>query len=145
MQRRAVVTLGICLVLTLLGCNRAPSPDFAPVQGTVTINGKPQKGLLIRFSPDPEKGNGMPALASGTSDDQGKYSLRYEFRNKEGEGAPVGWHRVTLIDTSVGFTPQGSKPKPSAVPAVYNSPTTTPLVVEVRPGENHALNLEVKK
>jgi hypothetical protein len=131
-------SVGICalgLAVALSGCGSEPRPEFAPVSGTVRINGRPQPRLLLRFSPDAEKGNGLPAIATGTSDAQGKYTLRYEFRGEEGEGAPVGWHRVSVIDTSVGHTPQGQMPKPSAVPLPYSNPSTSPLQKEVKPGE----------
>jgi len=124
-----------CLAVLLTGCGGEPGPEFAPVTGVVRINGTPQPKLLLRFSPDPEKGSPLPAVATGTSDAQGKYTLNYEFRGEEGAGAPVGWHRVSVIDTSVGHTPQGQQPKPSAVPYQYSNPSTTPLTKEVKPGE----------
>ena len=136
MSRRS--SIGICVIFLatmLSGCGSEPGPEFAPVAGVVRINGRPHPKLLVRFSPDPEKGNGLPAVASGTSDAQGKYTLNYEFRGEEGTGAPVGWHRVSVIDTSVGHTPQGQMPKPSAVPYQYSTPSTTPLAKEVKPGE----------
>ena len=109
------------------------------------INGKPETGITVRFTPDPEKGNGFPAFASGTTDAQGKYTLKFEFRDKEGAGAPVGWHRVTLFDTKVGFTPPGALPKPSAVPHIYTNSSTTPFVFEVKAGDLQKIDLAVKK
>jgi len=136
MSRRSILSLcAVCLAAIATGCDGEPSPDFAPVAGVVRINGKPQPKLLVRFSPDPEKGNGLPAVATGTSDAQGKYTLKYEFRGEEGAGAPVGWHRVSVVDTSVGHTPQGQMPKPSAVPLQYSNPATSPLTKEVKPGD----------
>jgi hypothetical protein len=136
MSRRSPLSLcAVCLAALATGCGSEPSPEFAPVSGVVRISGKPQPKLLVRFSPDPEKGNGLPAVATGTSDAQGKYTLNYEFRGEEGAGAAVGWHRVSVIDTAVGHTPQGQMPKPSAVPQQYSNPSTTPLTKEVIPGE----------
>jgi hypothetical protein len=126
------------------GCGGEPSPDFAPVAGVVRINGKPQRALLLRFSPDPEKGSDLSAVATGTSDEQGKYTLRYEFRGEEGTGAPVGWHRVSVIDTSVGHTPQGQQPKPSAVPYQYSNPSTTPVIMEVKPGDQ-TIDIDIRR
>jgi hypothetical protein len=139
--------MAVCALLSALflsGCSE-PSPEFAPVTGVVRINGKPERGLLVRFSPDPEKGNNMPAVASATTDDQGNYTLKYEFRGQEGDGAPVGWHRVSVSDTKVGVTLQGQRPKPSAVPYVYGRHTSTPFVFEVKAGEQNKIDLEVKK
>jgi hypothetical protein len=138
----AVCTL---FVATLVAGCRDKGPEFASVEGVVRINGKPERGLLVRLSPDAEKGNGLPAFASGKTDEQGKYTLKGEYRGKEGTGAPVGWHRVTIVDSKVGSTPQGQEPKPSAVPFVYGSVTTTPLVIEVKAGGPQTIDLEVKK
>lgn len=143
-MRNRLCAIGFLVLLS--GCGSEPSLDYTPVEGVVTINGKPEKGVMVRFSPDPEKGNALPGVATGKTDDQGKYALRYEYRGKEGIGAPVGWHRVTLIDTKVGFTPQGQQPKPSAVPQIYSNTATTPLVVEVKASsEPQSIPLEVKK
>ena len=132
-------------IATLVSCHREQGPDFAPVEGVVRINGRPERGLWVRYSPDAEKGNGLPAFATGKTDEQGKYTLKYEYRGKEGAGAPVGWHRVSLIDSKVGLTPQGQAPKPSSVPYEYGSVSTTPLIIEVKAGELQTIDLDVKK
>ncbi len=136
MSRRSNISIcALCLAASLSGCGGEPRPEFGSVSGVVRINGRPQPKLLVRFAPDPEKGNGLPASATGTSDAEGKYSLKYEFRGEEGEGAPVGWHRVSVIDTAVGHTPQGQQPKPSAVPYQYSNPSTSPITKEVKSGD----------
>jgi hypothetical protein len=143
-QRRALIVNGFVIALGLTGCNREPQVEFGKVQGIVRVNGQPQRGALVQFSPDREKGNGVPIFANGTSDDQGRYTLKYGHEGKIAEGAPVGWHRATVLDTTVGATPQGQEPKPSAVPMAYGTPATTPLLVEVKPGDN-TIDLDVKK
>ena len=143
-HRRALILNGLWIAIGLAGCKDGPSVEFANVQGIVQVNGKPQRGAMVQFSPDREKGNGVPAFANGTSDDQGKYTLKYGYQGKVGDGAPVGWHRVSVIDTTVGVTPQGQTPKPSAIPMEYGTPATTPLLVEVKAGDNN-IDLNVKK
>ena len=133
----------VFFIVLAAGCHEK-GPEFAPVKGVVRINGRPERGLVVRFAPDPGKGNGMPAFASGKTDDQGAYTLKYEYRGKDGIGAPIGWQRATVFDSKVGVTPQGQEPKPSAVPLLYGSISTTPLVVEVKPGDN-SIDLDVKK
>jgi hypothetical protein len=133
-HRRALILNGLCLLIFLAGCKREPKLEFGDVQGTVRINGQPKAGLVLRFSPDREKGNGLPAFASGKSDEQGKYALHYEFQGHEGTGAPVGWHRITVFDSTIPIPPQGTEPKPSSVPQAYGNAATTPLLKEVKPG-----------
>lgn len=144
LHQRALVMAGILVMLAITGCNRGPHVEFGKVQGVVRVNGNPQRRALIQFSPDREKGNGVPIFANGTSDEEGKYTLKYGYEGKIADGAPVGWHRVTVLDTTVGATPQGQTPKPSAVPMEYSVPATTPLLVEVKLGEN-TIDLDVKK
>src|SRR5258708_3971391 len=129
MSRRSWMTVCAIFSVTLVSGCREKGPSFAPVQGVVRLNGQPERGLLVRSSPDAEKGNGMPAFATGKTDEQGKYTLKYEYRGKEGIGAPVGWHRVTIVDSKVGVTPQGQEPKPSSIPYAYGSVSTTPLLI----------------
>jgi hypothetical protein len=139
--------MAVCALFfaTLMSGCREKGPGFAPVLGVVRINGQPERGLLVRLSPDAGRGNGLPAFATGKTDDQGKYALKYEYKGKEGIGAPVGWYRVTIIDSKIGFTPQGQEPKPSSIPYSYASASTTPLLIEVKPGELQTIDLDVKK
>jgi hypothetical protein len=144
MFRQLLTFAGVITVLAIVAGCREKGPEFAPVKGVVRINGTPERGLLVRFAPDPAKGNGLPAFATGKTDDQGKYTMKYDYRGKEGDGAPVGWYRAAIHDSKVGFTPQGQASKPSAVPQAYGNAATTPLVVEVKPGDN-SIDLDVKK
>jgi len=139
--RLIALTLCLCLVLSVDGCSK-PAPDFAPVHGTLHVKGKLLRGMRVNFLPDAEKGNQWNAIARGTTDGSGKYSLEYEFEGKEGTGAPVGWHRVIVEDTTRPPTPQGQTPPPPLIPVKYSNPASTPLLKEVKPGEQ-TIDLEV--
>jgi hypothetical protein len=83
---------GVLLTFVPLGCGepvRPPPPEvLAPVEGTVTLGGKPTPGIHISFVPHAEtKGNG----ASCMTDDAGKYQLK-TLRGKS--GVPVGTYSV---------------------------------------------------
>src|SRR5262245_35652371 len=101
-------------LLVIPGCGEK-EPEFGQVSGVVRVNGQPQGRLLVRFLPDPEKGNALPYIASGKTDKDGKYSLHYAWQDKEGDGAPVGWHRVVLQDTALSGIPQGQAPPPPVI------------------------------
>lgn len=143
---RGLVVGGVVLVGLAAGCSRGP--EFAEVEGVVTLDGKPLDSVEIVFLPDPEKGNKGPR-ASAYTDEQGRYKLRCEQADKD--GAVVGPHRVCVIDiTAVTMLanmpglrapgplaePLGSpeKPKAARVPATYSSAAQTPFHVEVKPG-----------
>lgn len=139
LARYGVMWVGMCLTITAAGCGqRGPNVEFAKVQGKVLVNGHPQPNVQVLFVPDREKGIGLPAFAGTVSDDKGEYKLKYSYMNHTGEGAPVGWCRVTLIDMSAGNS------KTSAIRPIYGSPLASPLLVEVKPGEN-TIPLEATK
>ena len=115
------------------GCGESP-PEFGQVTGVVRVKGRPQSRLMVRFLPEPVDGKELAANASGTTDDQGKYELRYYYKGEEGLGAPVGWNRVLLEDTRLSALAQGQRAPPQIIPPEYNSPGTTPLRKEVKPG-----------
>src|SRR5262245_7328863 len=132
--------LSFLAALSIVGCRGGAEPlDTGNVQGVIRVNGKPQPSLRVRFMPDREKGNGKPAFATGFTDQQGKYTLTYEYHNKEAPGAPVGWNRVVLDDT----TRKPGQPW-TLFPQTYSSPTETPLVYEVKPGDN-TIDIDVPK
>jgi hypothetical protein len=136
---------GILLFLLSFSCGcHDGGPEISRVDGIIRLNGKPAPGMMVRFLPDPQQGNDVAIDASGVSDEQGRYVLEYSYQGQEGEGAPVGWHRVLVSDATLPYTPQGRTPPPSRVPFEYASPATTPLAVEVKPGEQ-TIDLEVKR
>src|SRR4051794_37230804 len=143
------LTLSLFIVLFTCGlgatgCTKKPQPEIGQVDGVVRVNGKPQGRLLVRFLPDPAKGNKWPINATGKTDAQGKYTLAYSYDGKDGAGAPVGWHRVLIEDTALSGVPQGQTPPPPLVPPTYNSPASTPLDKEVKPGAQ-TIDLDAKQ
>ena len=84
--------LGISVFLGLnLGCGDS---RLAPVSGVVTLDGKPVANVVVSFQPasegaDPDFNPG----SGGTTDVEG----RYELSTREGNGAVVGEHTVTLV------------------------------------------------
>jgi hypothetical protein len=144
------------MVPCLSGCNG--DPEFAEVEGVVTLDGKPLPDVEVAFLPDPEKGNKGPRTASYT-DEQGRYRLHCEKPIKD--GAVLGPHRVCIIDVAAlptpppppgfhlkgqpmpGLSRTSSKPKVSRVPAAYSNPALTPFRdIEVKRG-TQTLNFDI--
>jgi hypothetical protein len=148
---------GAVLLSLVAGCGRGP--EFADVEGVVTLDGRPLDGVEVVFVPDADKGHNGPR-ASAFTDNQGRFQLHSDKVNKG--GAVVGLHRVYIRDVTyiaaVGLPAmRGSRPpaelappdaqpekaKRSRVPPAYSSPAETPLHVEVKPGrQTH--NIEIK-
>jgi hypothetical protein len=140
---RCLVIIVIALLAALPGCGKK-LPEFGKVSGVVRVNGQPQRRLLVRFMPDPEKGNALPINATGKTDNEGRYTLHYAWQENEGEGAPVGWHRVVIEDTGLSGVQQGQAPPPPVISPIFAGPASTPLKKEVKAGEQ-TIDLEATK
>ncbi|HUP81194.1 MAG TPA: hypothetical protein VM260_21770 [Pirellula sp.] len=91
-------SVGLAMVFvvfgTLLGCGGESLPKRVPVEGTVLYKQKPLAGATVSFKCD-----NAPRVASGITDDQGKFKLTMYEPN---DGAIPGDHKITVIklDTS---------------------------------------------
>jgi hypothetical protein len=159
-----------CILLPLAaataGCQRGSTWNLAPVEGTLTKEGRPLANIRVAFLVDLKAGTLGPQ-ASGITDEAGHYRLRTDHGD---EGAVVGKHRVVLFDLEVAqkqtlrslrkrqrndteqlspeiakrleeqLKPTGDVPR---VPPRYGRFNETPLRVEVHPGPQ-VIDLEVQ-
>jgi hypothetical protein len=125
-------------VLAALGCQK--EREFAEVEGTIKLEGKPIAGIEVLFLPDAEKGN-KGNTSSGMTDKDGRYRIRNDRDQKD--GTVLGAHRVVLIDSYANRDPSGLSNPPSRIPAEYADAGQTPLKdVEITSGkQTHDFNL----
>jgi hypothetical protein len=152
------------------GCMDAPTGGkvtFAPVSGTVTINGSPLSGA--RVSAYPETG----PVAMGVTDDMGKFSLT----TGSNEGAAVGKIGVAVTVPTAGESGAGAvdvtdvtaamqahaernRPQPgkpaggaaagandpskSVISTKYADPKTSGLSYEIKEGQDNVLTIDLK-
>jgi predicted small lipoprotein YifL len=77
----------ILVLVALAGCGKS-GPQVAPVQGRVTLDGRPLAFAEVAFQPD-----GGKRASMGRTDEEGRYELAY----KRGQpGAIVGPHTVRI-------------------------------------------------
>lgn len=92
--------LPVLALLLSLGCDGGSQLATAPVQGTVTLNGKSVSGGSLTFQPAADEGealSGKPATAEVQED--GSYVLTtYE----PGDGAVIGKHTVSFTPAIAG-------------------------------------------
>jgi hypothetical protein len=138
---RARWLLGLALVLAL-GCGKR----YAPVSGTVTLNGKPLANASVSFQPIAEKGVTEPGPGSaGKTNDKGEYTLASSTGK---EGAIVGKHRVmvSLHSVQVGESderpPRGGWPQAEKIPDRYNA--NTELTFDVQSGVSNKADFVLK-
>jgi hypothetical protein len=128
---------GAIAVLCLVGCDGIGVPT-APVEGTVTVAGKPMEGITVTFTPDAGR------VAQGITDASGKFTLN----TLSSKGAVPGKHKVSFAYTSVKLDASGKPPPgmgpdnintgkgPPVMPGApfnskYSSPATSGIEVEV--------------
>ena len=121
----------IVLVVTV-GCSRGDAPKTAPVEGTVTMAGKPLSRVGVTFLP-----TGTGPIASGNTDEKGQFSLRTV---KPGDGAVIGSHKVVLGAAEEG-PPRGGA---ASIPNRYGRPDTTDLTAEVKAGQTNVFTFDLK-
>jgi hypothetical protein len=155
---RVVLFSGLlALAATAGGCRRELTWNLAPVEGTITKDGRPLVGIEVVFWTDIEAGTQGPPT-SGVTDAAGHYELHTDAGDR---GAVVGRYRVCLYvprrkDDLRGkdSTRQAKLPKKDRaaeppvsgavqLPPVCSSFEKTPLRVEVRLGPQ-VIDLEVK-
>lgn len=147
---RFLFVFPLALLIVATGCSSGPR--VAPVKGKVTVGGKPVTTGQITFHSE----GGRPAI--GEIDAEGNYTLT---TFKQGDGAIVGKHTVTIHATKVGggsmgfaspedemrWTEQGMKKGGSnkilvpgkvewLVPEKYSRSESSDLKKEVKEGEN---------
>ncbi len=128
------------------GCGDS-GPKMAPVEGTVSLDGKPLNNIMVEFWPSSA---GPRSIA--VSDAQGRYKLMADDGKRE--GAAVGPHKVVLHDVSVyGENPpvgraaenvdvtKGKKPR---ISNKFASPETTTISQTVEDKKND-LNIDIPK
>jgi len=116
-------TLTACFCLSLVlapGCGQS-GPRLAPVEGTVTLNGKPVVGALVTFQPD----GPLASPSYGETDEDGHYFLKF---SPQREGAMIGMHTVSIT------TENENTKQPERLPPEYNQ--RSQLKKEVKDQEN---------
>jgi hypothetical protein len=139
--------LGAVVLLALTGCDNRPKLEFDEVEGKVTLNGKPLRGVLVRFYQISEKREQLP-YATGLTDATGFFTLTH---HKDQPGALVGTNRVVVNwpsrDMRVALAgDEAVVPPPSApIPLRYTVLEDNPLNVEVKAGGLQTIDLSLEE
>ena len=137
----------ISLVFAISGCGSdAPKgPEklsTTPVDGIVTLNGKPAAEVSISLHHSEGK-----VAPRGMSDKDGKFSISTYGKD---DGAPIGKYKVTAAkNMTKEISPGVLAPPPpggfkSDIPAKYESVNSTDISVEIKAGEKNSLKIDLK-
>jgi hypothetical protein len=114
------------LAIVVSGCGES-GPELAPVEGTVTLDGRPLESADVIFQPEDQK----PASFARTGADG-----HYELMRKRGVmGASIGQHTVRIT------IPRSMFKNPPEIPTRYN--TDSELKREVKSGEDNEFNFDL--
>ncbi|MDA1014794.1 MAG: carboxypeptidase-like regulatory domain-containing protein [Planctomycetota bacterium] len=132
--------LGAAALLAVLysGCGGSENVDTVPVTGVVTVDGKAIEGATVTFT----LAEGSGKAASGTTDDEGKFSLQTYVAD---DGAAIGKHNVTISKVGGGNSVPSSDPDEmekapmeSPIAEKYGNVETSELTETVtKDGKNH--------
>ena len=147
---RRIYGFGVVALVLLTGCSSAPDLNLVPVEGTVTLDGKPLANKTLMFSPESEGG----ISAGGSTDGSGKYSLAATVPGAMSDqpGIPPGRYKVTVFEPMMPIVGGEEDPEMaemlipgesrSSIPQKYQGVETTDLVKEV-PAGGGTINLEL--
>jgi len=140
--------------IVLTGCGGS-GPKLVPVEGAVTLDGRPLANKSLLFTPIGDtSGHG----AGGASDAEGRYTLlaMVPGATKDHKGIAPGRYRVTVFEptvfSNVSVEQEGDEPvaalapdmggRESDIPAVYGT-EQSPLVLDV-PESGGTMDVELK-
>jgi hypothetical protein len=141
-------SLGLALLAAVsVGCGDS-GPKYAPVSGTVTLDGKPYGEAVVVFLPKGTAENPNPGRSSaGETDAKGHFVLKTDDLKN---GAVIGKHvikvqtrgEVVQVDPAVG-TPDNYDPrvKRDPIPAEWN--TMSNKEFDVPPGGTDKANFDI--
>lgn len=140
------VCAAVAFAVPLSGCGGGSGLKFQKVSGVVTFEGQPLTKGNVQFTPDSSKGTRGP-MATGAIGPDGKFTLT---TTNPGDGAQVGFYRVSVNCWEEGapFDPNNPKPPPppkSLIPERYADDSTSGLTAEVKAGAANEFTFELKK
>jgi hypothetical protein len=131
------------LLLSSGGCSDSPEGvETHPLTGVVTLNGKPEPGVVLTFLAEGEAGTN----ASAITDEAGEFvaSTSFDMGAREQEGVVAGTYRViaTKFDKP-DFSGKQTAPK-NLLPAKYAKAQSSDLTTTVTAGQENRVTFELK-
>lgn len=138
---RSFIGLSLLAATALTGC--APSAAWEithPTTGKVTFKGKPLAEVELSFFPEDKSFPESIRPRAKTAAD-GTFVV---WTHTQGDGAPAGSYKVTLIHNAVATSQNTIVAKPNDLPIKYAMPGTTDISVQVFAGNNELQAFELR-
>jgi hypothetical protein len=139
--KRSIVGLGLLAATALTGC--APTPDWEithPTTGKVIFKGKPLADVELSFFPEDKSFPESIRPRAKTAAD-GTFVI---WTHAQGDGAPAGSYKVTLIHNAVATSKNTIVAKPNDLPIKYAMRDTTDVSVQIVAGNNELQAFELR-
>ncbi|WP_116344518.1 carboxypeptidase regulatory-like domain-containing protein [Blastopirellula marina] len=127
-------------VAVLAGCNNRRAYETIPTiptSGTITVNGVPAKGAIVRLYPKTKQaGVNSPLAPSGRADASGKFQLT---TYSGPDGAPPGDYLVSIEWPDPAWRPPGggmAPPPPDRLKGRFSNPQRSKIEVTIQEGDN---------
>ena len=131
----------VCGLLVLSGCGKAaPWEKAHPAKGVVTHKGKPVANADVAFFPE-DKTFPETVRPRAKTDENGNFVV---WTYKEGDGAPAGSYKATVVHYDVVINNNVATPKPNDLPPKYATFQATDLLVKIDPGNNEIPAFDLK-
>ena len=132
-QSRVRCAVGMLAAILLCGCSERPVWEVAyPAKGSLTFRGKPVASAdIVLFPVDTSWPETVRPRARTKAD--GSFEV---WTYEQGDGAPAGTYRITLVHHEVGFSKDAVVAKPNDLPKQYERPDSNDLRITISAGEN---------
>jgi hypothetical protein len=127
------------LVVLLPGCAKQGWLDTYPVKGTILVDGRPAKEVVVSFHPKEDTGN-RPYLPSGRTNERGEFVLS---TFAEGDGAPACEYDVT-IEWPVRYNPISTLWEGDKLNGRYSNQTKPAATVTIEKKRQELAPFELK-
>lgn len=142
--RHKVVTwsaiFSVLSVFSGCGPSRPVWERTQPISGTITHKGKPIGDAELNFFPE-EKEFPETVRPKAKSTADGRFAV---WTYQQGDGAPVGSYKVTVIHNVVTVSKGTIVAKPNDLPAKYTRLDSTDIVVRIQPGQKEIPPIDLK-
>lgn len=140
-SRYGLLSVVVVAIAVATGCKPSnPWENPHPVSGSVTYKGKPVGDAeLTLFPVDPTAPESVRPRARTSAD--GKFTV---WTYQEGDGAPAGQYKVTVVHNEVSVSKNTIVAKPNDLPPKYSRRDSTDLQVTITAGKNDLPALELR-